>query len=124
MLDFTYDPLTDIGEIRLLIRDKDPKDFAFTDAEIRAMLTRGGSVAGAMQRILTSLLSDRGRRARTFARTADGCDPDDNAAIGAIQTLLATYSPGGALADRRVRVGSLGRGPSDPLPFGARGGCR
>jgi len=45
---FTYDPSTDAGFVRLLIRDTDvftPANQLFTDAEISAFLTREGGVA-------------------------------------------------------------------------------
>ena len=84
-----------------------------TDTEIQAMLTRGGSVAGAMPKVLQSLLMDRSRRARTYTRVESGVDPDDGAAIAGIQSMLEMYTTG-PLASRMVRVKSLGRGPSDP----------
>lgn len=127
-VDFTYTSGTDIRRVRFLLSDTradggDGKGPAFTDTEITDALTDGGSVDGAMPALLTAMLMDRARRARTFVRGEDGADPDDRTAVQTLQELLTLYTSG-AKAKRTVRVGSLGRGPSDPLPYGARGGCR
>ncbi len=37
----TYDPTTDAGKVRLLVRDTNTSDHFFTDAEIDAFLTLG-----------------------------------------------------------------------------------
>lgn len=126
-VDFTYTSGTDIGRIRFLLSDTradggDGKGPAFTDAEISGALTDGGSVDGAMPILLTAMLMDRSRRARTFVRSEDGADPDDATAVATLRDMLTLYTSG-AKAKRTVRVGSLGRGPSDPLPYGVRGGC-
>ena len=116
-VDFTYDLATDIGEIRFLISDTKAEAPAFSDAELAAMLTRGGSIAGAMPKVIQALLMDRARRARTYTRVESGVDPDDATTVAALTTMLDLYTTG-PLASRMVRVKSMGRGPSDPLPPG------
>ncbi len=67
--EYTYDPLTEVGEVRLLIDDRDLRQVTaanprrrtaiFTDAEIGVFITRGGSALGAASLALRTIAVNR-----------------------------------------------------------------
>jgi hypothetical protein len=83
---FTYDIGTNRGKVRFRIADTKEGTYAFEDAEIDALLTEHGSVAGAALACARFLLMDRARRARRFSDTQG--DVDETATLASLQALV------------------------------------
>lgn len=54
---YTYDPATDAGRVRLGLGDTNPASGIFSDAEIADFLARGGSIEGAVNEGLRTLMA-------------------------------------------------------------------
>lgn len=86
---FTYDVSTDRGLVRLQLSDTDSAAYWFEDAEIDALLTRGGSVDAATGLAARALMASKALRAKKF--TLQGISYDDTVTIAALRDLVAMY---------------------------------
>ena len=105
----TTDTSTDIGRVRLLLRDQNPEKAAFDDAELQVFLDLGGSVESAVGYAARALLMERARFATTFGDNQN----DDSALIEYLRGLVEMYG-GRAPAMPYVTVSSFAAHPSDP----------
>ena len=88
---FTYDLTTNRGKVRLKLADTKQESAWFTDAELDALLTEGGSVNAAVALGARVLLADRARRTRAFSSTAAGINYNDTAQVAALRELITLY---------------------------------
>ena len=92
---FTYDPTTDIGRVRLRLRDIREQSALLTDAEITALISDQGGWRGAVAEGARVLLGQVARYARTYSTTrVDGTSEsvDESAAAQYLQSLIEEYS--------------------------------
>lgn len=114
---YSYDLSTDIGKVRLLLRDYHEERAAFADAEIQVFLDlSGGSVERATGAAARALLADRARFARSYTRT----DPsgvvdteDETVGLDYLRELVSMYG-----ADKpalpQARLTHFARRPQTP----------
>jgi len=104
MADFTYDPSTDRGWVRLKLADTKPGTAVFDDAEIDAFLARGGSVEAAIYLGAEAALAQatRGAGSRTMSGPGGTKSVDTTSRMEGWRALMAeyaAYAPG-----RKARV--------------------
>lgn len=119
---FTFDAdlSTDRDKVRWKIRDVDSARPAFSDAQVAAALTEGGTVNGAVGVLARIVLMARARFGQGEATIETGADGNpipnpayvDPSMMPFLQTLADTYGGGATLPV--VTVGSLGSYPSTP----------
>ena len=121
MSTFTYNLATDIGKVRMYLRDSDEGRAAFTDEEIGVFLTIAGSWRGAVAEAAQVLLMDAARFARVFTDEA-GNVTDETAGTELLNGLIDRFGASAATL-KKVIVGTLGAHPSDPCTTGTATGC-
>ena len=102
MTDFTYDPTTDLGELRGLIADTRKASHGFTDAELNAYLAAESNVHAAAVRAMDLLIVDRARRARVF--TEGDLQVDESATLTLLREQRDSYAERGGMNRSKVRV--------------------
>lgn len=114
---WTYDTSTDIGKVRLYIRDNVRERSAFDDGEVQVFIDVGGSWQRGIAEAAKALLADRARFARIWSRG----DPtvqesgDDTAGIEWLNALIDRWGGGSQSSVMpRVVVTHFAASPSDP----------
>jgi hypothetical protein len=112
---FTYDPTTEIGKVRMRLRDAVEQRAMFTDAEISGIIDDEGSWRAAVVEGARILLMDIGRYARSYAMSRDGDSEqvDEGAAAQYLRDVIAEYSKHIQTTPTMI-VRRLGSYPSDP----------
>lgn len=110
---FTYDVTTDRGKARFQVADTVEDRALFSDAEIDAALTMGGSVTGAVVLLRDIMLTRAARTARSYSNEQGSVD--DTAGLQYLQA-LAEQARADAAGDTlpAVEVVDMGRAPNDP----------
>lgn len=114
---FTYDTATDIGKVRLYLRDHDRERAAFSDGELQIFIDVGGDWKKAIAEGAKALLADRARFARVWSRGDQTVNEsgDDTAGIEWLNSLIDRWGGGSAVAALpSVIVTHAARHPSDP----------
>ena len=120
---FTVNPSTDIGWVRLMTGNADPKaSDARTDARIQEYLTAAGTKYDAAMMLINAMIADYGQRVSTLqiapspdiVKIADAQARFDN--LQRVRSNLLATRPAEATSTSLPvrRVGSLGAHPSDP----------
>jgi len=112
-MSFTYDPLTDIGRVRLRIMDTRSTSPAFTDEEISALITDEGGWRAAVVAAARGLLMDRARFARVFSNPEGSVD--ETAGVAALQALIDQFAAQAPASLPTIVVRNLGSHPMDPF---------
>ncbi len=92
---FTYDPTTDIGRVRLRLRDIRENSVLLTDEEITSLISDQGDWRGAVAEGARILLGQVARFARNYSTTRrDGTSEsvDETAAAQYLESLIEQYS--------------------------------
>lgn len=89
---FTYDVSTDRGLVRLQLSDTDSAAYWFEDAEIDALLSKGGSVDAATGLGARALLASKTLRSKKFS--LPGMSYDDTATVAELRALVEMYGAG------------------------------
>ena len=108
---FTTDTTTDIGRVRLLLRDQDEAKAAFLDSAIQVFLDLGGSVNAAVGLAARALLMERAR----FGRTSGDNPTIDADLVAYLESLVRMYGQDRQDAMPTVTVSHFARHPSDPV---------
>ncbi len=114
---FTYDITTDVGRVRLHLRDHDEARAMFDDAEIGHLLTTAGSWQRAVAEGAKVLLAERARFANSEGVGEVGTperEPGIDPAFAEYLRDLVTLYGGGSTVLPKVTVTHFGAHPSDP----------
>lgn len=109
---YTYTLTTDIGKMRMYLRDHPEGRAVFTDEELSAFATASGSWQRGVADAAGVLLMDVARFARVFTDD-EGNVVDETAGAEYLQSLIDKFG-GGMTVTPKVVVTNLGAHPSDP----------
>lgn len=109
---FTYDTSTDIGKVRLYLRDHNRDRHAYTDEELQVFIDAAGDWQSAVGDAARNLLMEAARFARIFT-DQEGNVVDETAGAQYLESLIDRFG-GGATVLRKAVITRMGRHPHTP----------